>query len=181
MREVSRYAERLGCNERMIGIIEGIADELITNAIYNAPRDAAGKPKYAALSRRETVVLEPHETAVLEFACDGNFIALSQVDPFGSLTQETIVNYLNRCLVQGAAAISDGSPAFGGSGGAGIGLYRMFQSLSKFIVNIEPGKRTEVIALIDLRVSMKKFRQQAKSFHIFIADGDAGAEVGRGS
>jgi hypothetical protein len=54
------------------------------------------------------------------------------------------------------------------SGGAGLGLFRMFQSLSKFVVNISPGKKTEVVALVDLRVTMKQFRAAAKSFHIFI-------------
>jgi len=164
VREVSSYAERLGCNERVVENIETVVDELVTNAIYNAPRDSAGKPKYAKLSRRETVVLGDEEVGTLEFACDGNFIAMSLADPFGALTQDTIVNYLNRCLVKSEQQISDAS------GGAGLGLYRVFSSLSKFIVNIDPGKRTEVISLIDLRLSMKQFRTLPKSFHIFIAD-----------
>jgi hypothetical protein len=175
VRQVAAYAEKLGCNERMIEMIETVVDELATNAIFNAPRDAEGRPKYAKLSRREHVVLEPHEAAHMEFACDGNFIAISQSDPFGALTQDTIVSYLNRCLVRGPNQLSDAS------GGAGIGLYRVFQSLSKFIVNIEPGKKTEVISLTDLRLNMKRFRQLPKSFHIFISDrpGAAGVEASR--
>ena len=164
VRQVSTYAERLGCNERTIELIETIVDELTTNAIFNAPRDAEGNPKYARLSRREPVALQDHEVAQLQFACDGDYIAISQVDPFGALTQETIVTYLNRCLARGPQQFSDAS------GGAGIGLYRVFQSLSKFVVNIDPGKKTEVITLIDLRLSMKRFRQLPKSFHIFVAD-----------
>jgi hypothetical protein len=145
-------------------MIETIVDEVVTNAIYNAPRDENGKAKYAKLSRRETVVLDDHEVGELQFACDGDYIAISQIDPFGSLTQDTVVTYLNRCLVKGPEQFSEAS------GGAGIGLFRVFQSLSKFVVNIDPGKKTEVIALIDLRLSMKRFRQAAKSFHIFVTD-----------
>ncbi len=172
---VSAYARRLGCNDRTTEAVENIVDELVTNAIFNAPRDKEGNPKYAKMSRRETVVLQEHEVATLEFACDGNNIAVSQTDPFGALTHDTIVTYLNRCLVKGPQQLSDAS------GGAGIGLYRVFQSLSKFIVNIDPGKKTEVIALIDLRLSMKRFRQLPKSFHIFISDRDrmAAAEAKR--
>ena len=162
--QVADYARRLGCNERVVEMVETVVDELVTNAIYNAPRDASGNAKYAKMSRREPVVLEPHEIGTLEFACDGNHIAVSQSDPFGALTHDTIVSYLTRCLVKGPQQISDAS------GGAGIGLYRVFQSLSKFIINIEPGVRTEVISLIDLRLSMKQFRQLPKSFHIFVAD-----------
>lgn len=175
VREVAEYARKLGCNERTTEMTETIVDELITNAIYNAPRDKDGNAKYAKMSRREPVVLQPHEAATLEFACDGNHIAVSQVDPFGALTQETIVSYLNRCLVKGPQQLSEAS------GGAGIGLYRVFQSLSKFVVNIDPGKKTEVISLIDLRLSMKRFRQLPKSFHIFIADPVGPSEVSRAS
>ncbi len=162
--EVSSYASALGVGERVVELIETIVDELVTNAIYNAPRTSEGVPKYARRSRREPVILEEHEAGELQFACDGDYIAIAQVDPFGALTQETVVSYLNRCLVKGPNQISDAS------GGAGIGLFRVFQSLSKFVINIDPGKKTEVITLIDLRLSMKRFRQATKSFHIFISD-----------
>lgn len=162
--EVAAYANALGCNERVVELVETVADELITNAIYNAPRTEDGEPKYQRRSRREPVELADDEVGHLEFACDGDYIAVAQIDPFGSLTQETVISYLNRCLVKGPEQLSEAS------GGAGIGLYRVFQSLSKFVINVEPGRRTEVICLIDLRLTMKRFRQQAKSFHIFIQD-----------
>lgn len=164
LQEVAAYALALGCNERVVELVETVADELVTNAIYNAPRTEDGEPKYARLSRREPVELADDEVGTLEFACDGDYIAVAQIDPFGALTQETVVSYLNRCLVKGPEQLSEAS------GGAGIGLYRVFQSLSKFVINVEPGHRTEVICLIDLRLTMKRFRQQAKSFHIFIQD-----------
>lgn len=164
--EVAKYATALGCNERVVELIETIVDELVTNAIYNAPRTPEGEPKYKQRSRREPVVLEDSEAGELQFACDGDYIAIAQIDPFGALTQETVVSYLNRCLVKGPNQISEAS------GGAGIGLYRVFQSLSKFVINVDPGKKTEVITLIDLRLSMKRFRQATKSFHIFIHDSD---------
>ncbi|HTJ41985.1 MAG TPA: hypothetical protein VL463_07795 [Kofleriaceae bacterium] len=167
IQQVASYSQSLGCNERVVELVETIADELVTNAIYNAPRTQDGEPKYQKRSRRDPVVLEDAEAGELQFACDGDYIAVALIDPFGSLTQETVVTYLNRCLVKGPEQFSDAS------GGAGIGLYRVFQSLSKFVINIDPGKKTEVISLIDLRLSMKRFRQAAKSFHIFISDSAA--------
>lgn len=164
IRTVSDYATLLGCNARLIEMIETVVDELVTNAIYNAPRKQDGTPKYAQLSRRETVVLEQQEVGELQFACDGSYIAIGQRDPFGALTRDTVVSYLTRCLDKGPNQLSDRA------GGAGIGLYQVFQSLSKFIINIDPGHRTEVICLIDLRVNMRRFHQTPKSFHVFIAD-----------
>jgi hypothetical protein len=162
MREVLRYAEELGCSNRTAELIESIADELITNAIFNAPRGPDGKPKYAHLPRRESVVLASDEAATLSFACDGNYLALGTIDRFGALSRDLVVSYLNRCMVKGPAQLSEAS------GGAGLGLYRVFQSLSKFVVNLAPGRRTEVVTLVDLRLSMKQFRSAAKSFHVFV-------------
>lgn len=164
IRTVSDYATLLGCNARVIEMIETIVDELVTNAIYNAPRRQDGTPKYAQLSRREAVVLEQDEVGELQFACDGSYIAIAQRDPFGALTRDTVVSYLTRCLDKGPNQLS------GASGGAGIGLFQVFQSLSKFIINIDPGHRTEVICLIDLRLNMRRFHEMPKSFHVFIAD-----------
>jgi hypothetical protein len=168
IKQVADYAARLGCQERTIGLVETVVDEVVTNAIYNAPRDGWGRPKYAHLDRREPVTLEPEESAELLFACDGDYIGVAQVDRFGALTQDTVVTYLTRCLAKGPDQVAY-KP-----GGAGIGLYSVFQSLSKFIINIEPGKRTEVICLIDLRLSMKQLRQYPKSFHIFVEEGSRG-------
>ena len=164
LKRVANYASSLGCNTRSVEMIETVADELVTNAIFNAPRSPDGSSKYGKLSRRERIVLEDQEVGELQFACDGAYIAIAQVDPFGALTQDTVVSYLNRCLIKGPGQISDAS------GGAGIGLFRVFQSLSKLIINIDPGKKTEVITLIDLRLSMKRFRLASKSLHIFVVE-----------
>lgn len=166
LEQVARYADALGCGSRTIELIEGIVDELITNAIFNAPCNPDGTPKYRDLHRSEAVVLDDREVAELHFACDGDFIAIASIDPFGSLTQETVVSYLARCFERGPRQLSEDS------GGAGLGLYHVFQSLSKFVINLEPGRRTEVISLIDLRLSMKQFREAAKSFHFFVDDRD---------
>src|SRR5579884_4187816 len=38
VRQVSEYAGKLGCNPRTVEMVETIVDEVVTNAIYNAPR-----------------------------------------------------------------------------------------------------------------------------------------------
>lgn len=164
VKQVVDYASTLGCNSRTVELVGAIVDELVTNAIFNAPVDGDGKARFRTLKRSEDLVLDEHEAATLKFACDGDFIAVSTCDPFGSLKQDTVIDYLNRCLVKGPRQMSEES------GGAGLGLYRVFQSVSKFILNLDPGKQTEVISLIDLRLSMKQFRLAAKSFHCFVAE-----------
>lgn len=164
VRTVSEFAARLGCNERTRELIETITDEVVSNAIYNAPRNPDGTAKYAKVDRRNAITLEDSEAAELQVGCDGDYIAIAQVDNFGALDKGVVVEYLNRCLIKGPQQVSQKE------GGAGIGLFRIFSSLSKFVINLQPGKKTEVITLIDLRLPMKKFRAQPKSFHIFHVD-----------
>jgi len=165
VREVSALANRLGCTERVVELIETVVDELSTNAIFNAPRDASGNPRYAHLNRREAVALQDSELANLTYAFDGSYFAVAQRDPFGALSRETVVTYLERCLKQ----TPDQQP---GAGGAGMGLFRVYRALSKLTFNIRPGELTEVIGLIDLRQSIKSFKQQPKSLHFFIEEAE---------
>ncbi len=164
VREVSALANRLGCPERMVELVETVVDELSTNAIFNAPRDARGEPRFAHLNRREAVTLEPAERGRLDFAYDGRHFVIAQQDPFGALCRQTVLTYLERCLVQ----TPDRQP---GAGGAGMGLFRVYRALSKLVFNVCPGVRTEIIGFIDLEQSFKRFRTQPKSLHFFTQEG----------
>jgi hypothetical protein len=161
VREVAALATRFGLAPRQVELAETVTDELSTNAIFNAPRDAAGRPRYATLNRREAVALEPHEVAALRFGCDGRTFGISVRDPFGSLTRETVVKYLERCLRQTPAELITET------GGAGLGLYRVYGAISRFVINIRPGARTETIGLIDVRRSLKEHKTLPKSLQIY--------------
>ncbi len=165
VREVSALARRLGCSERVVELVETVVDELCTNAVFNAPRDAGGQPRYAHLNRRQAVTLGDAEAATLTYGFDGRYFGVALRDPFGALDRETVVTYLNRCLKQ----TPDRQP---GAGGAGMGLFRAYRALSKLIFGIRPGACTEVIGLIDLRQSFKRFKGQPKSLHFFIEEAE---------
>jgi hypothetical protein len=52
-------------------------------------------------------------------------------------------------------------------GGAGLGLYFVLSSVTRFIVNIEPEVSTEVVCLFDLRERGRDAESWARSLHIF--------------
>lgn len=164
VREVAALAERFGVAPRFVELVETVTDELCTNAIFNAPRDLDGEPRYAHLNRREAVALEPQEVAELHFACDGSTFAVAVRDPFGSLTRETVVKYLARCLRQGPAELITET------GGAGLGLYRVYRAISQLHIHIRAGVRTEMTGLLDLRHSIKEFKAHPKSLHFFVEE-----------
>lgn len=160
--QLESYLSALGANSRLIGLARGVADEFIMNAVYNAPVDAKGQPKYANVSRMQPVKLLENEEVLFRFACDGRHLALSVADAFGRLERPTVLGYLKKCFQKGSNQIDTKD------GGAGLGLYYIFHSLNHFIVNVSPGKRTEMIGLLDISGSFRDHAMNSKSLHLFI-------------
>ncbi len=156
------FATESGCNTRISQQIATAVDELITNAIYNAPVDSKGYRRYAHIPRQVPILLEPNETIRIRIATDGRRIGLSALDPFGSLTADRVVDYLAKCYLGGDNQIDSKE------GGAGLGLYFLFNLLNSFVINIAPGRATEVIGLIEISKSFRTFAKRAKSFNIFV-------------
>jgi CRP-like cAMP-binding protein len=137
-----------------------VAEELLMNAIYDAPTDASGKPLYNHVERGNPIELKPNEYATFRYACDGAFLAISVVDPFGGLNRKTIIDYLERCFAREIGTdVAD-------KGGGGNGLFQIIQSSSLTAFNVRPRKCTEVIALLNVNIQMEKISTHP-SFHYF--------------
>jgi hypothetical protein len=139
-------------------------DEFLTNALYNAPVDATGHPRFARRPRTERVELQPEEEITLRVCCDGRRFGISTSDPFGSLAPERLQEYLARAFRRGEDQVNEAD------GGAGLGFYQILDSLSHFVVNIDPGRRTEMIGLIDVSGGYRTFASNGKSFNIFVKE-----------
>ena len=161
LRDLDGYAGAIGINQRLATHVVGVADELISNAVYNAPRNELGQPSYAHYSRDVPVALEINQRPEIRYCCDGVRLGISVTDPFGSLAVETILDYMSKCFRAEQDQIDEKH------GGAGLGLYEVFNWVSSFIINIEPGVRTEFIGIIDISGSYRNFAEGTKSFNIF--------------
>lgn len=137
-------AARAGIPEREISSLGLLVDELCTNAVWDAPIDAEGRPRYADKSRAQPVTLDPREHVTVRYGSDGNLFGVSVADNFGRLEHELAVRYIRKCFRRNDQQVSQSS------GGAGLGLYMAFNSVSSFVINVDPGVRTEVIGLIRL-------------------------------
>jgi hypothetical protein len=158
------FARNLGVNDRLATSFALVTDELLTNALYNAPVDLQGRHLFSSKDRAEAVTLLPNQLVGIKFCSDGQKIGVSVTDPFGSLTSDVVLNYISKCLRRDDEQIDKKL------GGAGLGLFQAFASVSHFILNIKPGHRCEAIGLIDVRGSFKDFVSQAKSFNIFVEE-----------
>ncbi len=157
--EIYSSKERQNINDKVIEQLGGmgirgglktrcqiVIEELLMNAIYDAPVDKKGKPLHNFKSRSETVLLTREQTARLRFATDGLFLAISVEDPFGVFKKETIFQYLQNNYFNRGTDEHEKS----GKGGAGKGLYMITENSDLVIYNVAPGLKTEVIALFDL-------------------------------
>ncbi|MEK7355787.1 MAG: cyclic nucleotide-binding domain-containing protein, partial [Bdellovibrionota bacterium] len=127
-----------------------VAEELLMNAIYDAPVDATGSHHYGHLPRTTPVDLKPEEHGRFRFACDGMLAAISVSDPFGVMQMKTLFDYLERNLTS-----DGGNVQSEGKGGAGRGLHQIVESSDLVVFNVQAGTRTEVIAFFNLDPNAK--------------------------
>ena len=150
--DLGRVATEVGARRQLVTKIESSADELLMNALYDAPAtradDGAGPPPPKAL---------------LRYASDGRHFAVSVLDRYGALDKRTILDSVAR------ARAESGKPKVEGRG-AGLGLYFVMASVTRFIANIQPGERTEVVCLFDLRERGRDAGPWARSLHIFTSN-----------
>lgn len=160
--QVDTYFEKLGIRRANRDRIRVVLEEMLMNAIYDAPTDASGKALYNHLPRSTDVMLKPEQQGVIRFATDGMLVAVSVQDPFGSLKGSTLLRYLEKNYAGEAAGLN----VEGEKGGAGRGLHQIVENSDLVVFNVDPGKRTEAIALFNVEV--KQAAHTNPSFHLFI-------------
>ena len=150
--DVAAYAAEVGARRQTVARIESVADELLMNALYDAPALRHG------VGQREVAAVEP---ALLRYACDGRSFGLSVRDRYGELRKDAILDHVLR------ARAMRGAPQERPSGGAGLGLHFVLTSVTRFVANIAPGTMTEVIGLFDLRAAGRDVDGCARSLQVF--------------
>ncbi len=161
--DMSSYFEKVGIRRSNRDRMSLVLEEMLMNAIYDAPVGADGRSLYNHLPRTTEVSLKPSEQGLLRFATDGMLIAVSVQDPFGQLRGTTLLKYLEHNY--SSSAMGGGNPE-DGKGGAGRGLHQIVENSDLVVFNIEPGKKTEAIALFNVEV--RESTRQNPSFHLFV-------------
>jgi hypothetical protein len=163
--ELVALADRAGAQGRLTGKIGEVAHELLMNAIYDAPVNHYGEPRYAH-DRRADVFLDEHEIPSARFACDGNLLAIQVNDPFGRLTRDHVLRGVVRGQT-GARAADPNLLVDTSNGGAGLGLWRIYAASAMTIFDIIPGHTTSVTAIFDIDVNPRDARTMPSSLHLF--------------
>ncbi len=106
-------------------------DELISNAIWHAPINPDGTPKYI---KGSDVTLEEHEVVVVDYGMDHEKYGVAVGDSSGSTSKKQLLQALDHQI--SGEGIEDAS---------GRGTMMVRKILDRCIINIDQGKQTEVI------------------------------------
>jgi hypothetical protein len=156
--QIQGLVAQLQAPKRVGEMFGELAHELIMNAMYGAPVDAHGRPKYAG-DRKAEIRLAENERPTVRVASDGTKLAFQIRDPFGGLLRDHVVGGLARGLARGELDR--------GNGGAGLGITMCHNASSVLIFDVARGRHTEVTALLELDMNLREFRTHAKSLHLW--------------
>lgn len=159
--QVQLFVGTLQLPKRIAEMFGELAHELLMNAMYDAPVDAAGKPKYAA-DRKAAIALSDNEAPTVRIGTDGTRLVFQIRDPFGRLERHHVVEGLAR----GLAGEMDQS-----HGGAGLGMMVCHNATSALFFDVVDRRSTEVTAVFELDMNLRELRTSAKSLHFWSAGG----------
>lgn len=161
VQKISGWAATRGLNARTAAALEQAVDELLLNALFDAPQDANGRPRYVGLSPRQRLESKalPGEHAEVRYASDDKRIVVAVRDRFGALRRTTILNYLVRCA---SAQNARRSPIEEKAGGAGVGLFLVAGAASELLFRLRRGRLTEVVYVV--------YRERARPLRALIID-----------
>jgi len=161
-KSVQEWVESCGVGKNIPRLAYGICEELLMNAIYDAPV-AGGRTHYELMERNSKRELAADEWATLKFGMDHRIFAISIADPFGAFLREKWFSYLRKALRRNDSENLIDTK----KGGAGLGLFKMLYSSHGVVCNVSPGHLTEVIILISINHPVRDFIHMPRSIHYF--------------
>ncbi len=142
--EVLSYAEKVGVRSRIRASIGQVCEELLMNALYDAPADEDGRPIFAEVEMKARLErLSPRPVSIRYASTEAGF-AVSVRDRFGRLDKATVLRYIDKCL---HSSQQIDRKVYG----AGLGIYLIANAATQFVINVAPGMATEVICTFDAK------------------------------
>jgi hypothetical protein len=160
---VLKYAEQSGIRRQVRAAIGQVCEELLMNALYDAPVDERGNQIFAEVDPHARVdSMSPRPVSIRYAATDDQFVVAVR-DRFGRLAKNTILDYINKCLHSEQQIDRK-------TYGAGLGLYLVANAAAGYVVNVAYGMATEVVCTFD-----RGTRAPLRLVGVFVHPGQAAA------
>lgn len=159
LEKMTEFFEAANVGVRTIELLRDAAEELLTNAFYDAPVAAgASEP----ISRTQDVALPDDCACDLAYGAREDLAIVRVRDPFGSLPRHRLVEVLARCARPDMQVQVDES-----MGGAGLGLWRIFSGASFVAISVIRDRHTEFL----VGVAKRAPGPRPYAFHLFFREG----------
>lgn len=164
LERMREFFAKHGLQQRALATINDVAEELLTNALYDAPMEA-GYFK-SAVQRTEDVDLPSDRACEISYGVEQGSVFVRLRDTFGSLTRERLFDVLNRCNAESVALDES-------RGGAGLGMWRIFSSASTVNITVIPGKLTDIT--VTMSTSKGRIAKTLHAVHLYFEPGENGS------
>ena len=139
---VLEYAEQNKMRRQVRTAIGAVCEELLMNALYDAPVDERGKPIFADIDPHDRKDMGSPRPVSIRYAATEDGFAVAVRDRFGRLAKNTILAYIEKC-------INSPNQIDRKTYGAGLGLYLVANAAASYVVNVAYGIATEVVCTFD--------------------------------
>lgn len=139
-----------------------IADELLLNALYNAPVDIQGRHPFKGIDRASRVSYPEGYLGQIVLSFNDQTLVIGCRDPFGSIQESDFVARLDASFGKMGAQILER----GKNRGGGIGFKTIIESASGLGVISEWRRSTLVFATLPLGGGVRSVRSTSKNFYL---------------
>jgi hypothetical protein len=136
--EVDAYLEKRRFRPRLRRSAIAVAEELLMNAMYQAPVDDRGQRVFDEVDPANRPNQDSPRPASIRFCSYGKAFYLCVRDRYGSFDRRDLSAHLRRCATS-EQQIQDKRS------GAGLGLFLIVSRVFRFIINVLPGRVSEFI------------------------------------
>jgi hypothetical protein len=157
---MAEFFESQKVDPHAIGVLREAANDLLTNAFYEAPVAAGVQSR--RIDRALDVALPEECACDISYGIRNDLAIIRVRDPFGALSHARLVEVLaSRAAEPAAAALPPGAPS------AERGLWRVLTSATIVAISVNANHHTQVLVAVPTRGQ----EPNAYAFHLFFKDG----------
>ncbi len=136
------FAAQSKMRRQVRNAIGSVCEELLMNALYDAPVDEHGVQIFAEIDPHDRTKSRSPKPVSIRYAATDSQFAIAVRDRFGRLAKNTILSYIDKCLHSPEQIDRK-------TYGAGLGLYLVANAAASYIVNVAYSIATEVVCTFD--------------------------------
>lgn len=158
---LKNYLEKAGFITRVSNLIITSCDEILMNAIFDAPVDELGKATYASTPRSTTFDFA-QKPAEMQIGFNGKVLGIAVIDSHGSIDKKRLLEHIGRSYESSEFKVKIHKA------GAGLGLANVYRNCGGLMFSCESGVRTQVTLFCKKTGSFKEFKDQFRFLSTFM-------------